>query len=455
MKLWPHQRRLIRELLKFGNIFSEKSREMGVSWSVMAFELHQALFTDYFTCLNLSRNEKEVQDTGCTYHSLMGRIHFMWNLLPSFLKLKVHSPFLTFHVLSTGSVIKGESANKNAGRDTQYKFIFIDEAAYIDTFDLIWGAVRNASDSIMVNSTPPDDVTDNKYVQLKEMSKGFTFMRFHWKDHPEKDKDWYKKKTSTMTQEEIDRELEISYTQRKSERSYAEWKEEIHLSRNKFYYNPRFPLILGFDFGLASEVILFLQQDLLKRLYLLHRYEKKNALTPEHFKNLLKIFAMLGYNKRISEIKAYGDPYSGRRRERTSGTSIIEEYRAISSGQLIIQSKHTPFDEKRRCVKALLKAKVNDRPKFIASSTCTQFSKCMSNVRMNRQGTDHVDNWATHTVNAFEYPVVHLYPIIKGESININIDENKPDGKMKINNNRRSINSVLDRHRITRRGLIR
>lgn len=473
MKLWPHQKKLIRELIKFQDIFSEKSREMGISWGVMAFELHQALFTDYFSCLNLSRAEREVQDPGCTYHSLMGRIRFMYERLPFFLKLKINSPFLTFQVMATGSVIKGESANKNAGRDTQYKFVFVDEAAHIDVFPIMWRALRNASDAIMVNSTPPNDPMDNKYVELRNMTGShFKLLTFHWKDHPDKDQEWFKKKTATMTQEEIDQELNIKYTATKVERSYVEFEDNVHRSKHKIYLSPNYPLILGFDFGLEAEVMLFLQQDKNKRLFLLYEYQKPNLLTPQHLKNLLNILGKLGYKRKLSEIEAYGDFYSGRRRERTSGKTVIGQYHTLSKsmpgGPLNIRIQHTPFDEKRRCVKKILTEKVNGLPKFQTSSTCEHFSKCMVNARLNRQCTDHVDNWTTHKVNAFEYVVHNKYPLIKGESINISMspegkiegidkeDDNiKPGNSHIILPSRTSLGSILGRHRIKRGGLIR
>ena len=151
-KLWPHQVELLNEIKQFNDIFVEKSRELGISWFVMAFELHQALFTNYFTALNISRKESEVEDTGKTFHSLMGRIDFMYQRLPEWLKFQIRNPKLSFQVYHTHSIIKGESANKDAGRDTQYKMIFVDEAAHIDVFPEMWKGIRNSTDCLVINS---------------------------------------------------------------------------------------------------------------------------------------------------------------------------------------------------------------------------------------------------------------------------------------------------------------
>jgi len=477
--LWPHQKRLLAELIKFGDVFSEKSRDMGISWVVMAFQLHQALFTEYFTSLNISRKENEVQDSGCTYHSLIGRVHFMYRNLPPEFKLRTHTPFLTFHVLATSSVIKGESANKNAGRDTQYKFVFVDEAAHIDVFREMWKAVRSCTNSVLVNSTPPEDAQENKYVELRELTLdrgGFKVMKFHWSEHPLKDEGWFKKKTATMTEEEVNQELEIKYDRTKSEKSYIEWSDDIHRSSRNFYYNPKHPLILGFDFGLEGEVIEFLQQDEKDRLFMLWCYEQKNLLTQEHYRNFLKILQDIRYTGKISDILAIGDHHHGHRRDRTSKRSVIEEYSAVSGGHLIIRTKNIGTnEEKRRTIKTVLKARVDGLPKIQVSSRCDKFSKAIAYSHLNRQGTDHNDDWSTHKVNAFEYVVCWLYPLLSGEMINISVDslgnvdgveENKEENKEKNKEKPQAempgvvrpysvhLQKVLSTHRIPRRSSI-
>ena len=103
-----------------------------------------------------------------------------------------------------------------------------------------------------------------------------------------------------------------------------------------------------------------------------------------------------------------------------------------------IRIKTVSFDEKRRCAKALLKARVNGLPKFKVSSACRKFSKCMGRCRMNKQGKDHVDDWSTHKVNAWEYAVSNKYPIIDAAIIDI-IIPNQPN----LNNRNLIHNSIL------------
>ena len=145
MKPWPHLLELIDELDKAivggYNIIIEKSRDMGISWTMMAWQMHRTLFTEGWMSLNISRKETEVEDPGKTPKSLFGRLDFMYSRLPIYLKMRVDNPFLAFKCKSNNSYISGESANENAGRDMQYSFILVDEAGMIAVLDEMWKSV--------------------------------------------------------------------------------------------------------------------------------------------------------------------------------------------------------------------------------------------------------------------------------------------------------------------------
>ena len=220
--LYDFQIDLIKQLDKFMDTFIDKSRQMGISWTLMGWELHKALYTETFTALNISRKESEVQDAGNTFHSLHGRLAFMYTRLPPFLKPRIYNPHLTFQVPSKNSIIKGESSNPKAGRDSQFKFVLIDEGAHIECLDEMWKGVRSATNSICLNSTPPKSKANNKFAEIKDMkNSGFTHMRFHWKQHPEYTDEWYAKKTASMTKEEVAQELEVAYDAALTDLSYS------------------------------------------------------------------------------------------------------------------------------------------------------------------------------------------------------------------------------------------
>jgi len=416
-QLYPYQiDKLLKTLDTYCDTFIEKSRDMGISWTVMGWELWNCLYTKGFTALNISRKESEVQDTGNSFHSLHGRLLFMYQRLPPFLKPRLHNPFLTFSIPTMNSIIKGESSNPKAGRDSQYKFILIDEAAHIECLDEMWKGCRNASNTICLNSTPPANMVNNKYAEIGEMKQsGFVKLKFHWKEHPLKTDEWFKKKTAAMTPAEIAQELEIRYDAALTRRSYPEYDDNIHMLSHKVYLNNQRPLYCFMDFGLAGEVFLFAQKDAYDRIFFLYYKIFFNKLTKELIPELVKCLAHLGYAGELKNVKFIGDK-SGDKRSRTTKTSVIDEYRTLSNGQIDIKYKELSNDEKMKCVKECLKQRVQVqgvwKPQFNVSQepTCIKLSDCFKMLQLNKMGLDHLDNKFTHAVNAAEYGINFLFP---------------------------------------------
>ena len=424
MVLWLHQIKLLNQLDKFGDIFADKSREMGVTWTIMGWELHNASYVNGFTSLNISRKETEVQDTGNTYHSLHGRLFFMWQRLPPFLRPIMRNPHLTFSIPAMNSVIKGESSNPNAGRDTQYKFIFVDEAAFIECLDEMYKGLRNATNSLCLVSTPPKESFNNKFCEIKDMkNSSFVHMSFHWKEHPEKNDEWYKKKIDSMNEQEIAQELEIGYDKAKINRSYAEYDDRIHLLGHKVYLNPKSKLYCFQDYGLDGEVFLFSQKDFEDRLFFIYYRIFKDMLTPELYHEFIKCLDAVKYQGEIKDIIFIGDK-SGTKRSRLTKTSVIEEYKKVSNGAIDVKTTEITNDEKMKCMKTCLKRYINGRPQFNISDepTCLEFAKCMKNITLNKTGEDHIDNAYTHAVNAAEYGINYLFPRIKAAGIVVGLD---------------------------------
>ena len=459
--LWPHQGKLIIQLDKYEDTFIDKARKQGISWTVMGWELHQVLYTKGFTALNLSRKESEVQDSGNTFHALHGRLSFMYDRLPPFLKPKVHNPFLVFSVPSMNSVIKGESSNPKAGRDTQYKFILVDEAAFIDCLDEMWKGLRHASNSICLNSTPPSVSLNNKFAEIKDMpNSGFTKMRFHWNDNPEHDQAWYDKKTASLTESEIAQELLVGYDKARTNRSYPEYDDGTHLLGHKVYLNPKSRLYCFMDFGLDGEPFVFAQKDFEDRIFIIYYKIFKDKLTIELYKEFIKCLDAIKYTGLISDIMFIGDK-SGNKRNRVTKTSVISDWKKVSNDQIIIKSRELSNYEKMKCMKTCLKKYIGGRPKFNISqeTTCLGLAKCMKNVTLNKTYTDHIDNKYTHAVNAVEYGINFLFPLVKAAGVVVELNPGEALKNLKgeiirkaepVMNRGFSVSSVIGSNRINR-----
>jgi hypothetical protein len=462
--LYPYQEDLIKQLDKFMDTFIDKSRQMGISWTLMGWQLHHALYKTGFTSLNISRKESEVQDSGNTHHCLFGRLNFIHSRLPPFLKPAIHNPFLTFKVPSKNSIIKGESSNPRAGRDSQYKFILIDEAAHIDCLDEMWKGVRSASNSICLNSTPPQNKLNNKFAEIRDLkNSGFVKMRFHWSQHPKYTQEWYAKKTASMTPQEIAQELEMSYDGALVKTSYAEYSDNVHLCGHKIYLNPKAKLYCFMDFGLGGEVFLFAQVDSKDRIFFIHYSIFKDKLTPELYLEFLRCLGKIGYTGEIKDIIFVGDK-SGTKRSRTSKTNVIDEYRTVSQGAINIRYKSDlSNEEKMKDMKACLKRRIENYAQFNISreESCMKFAEAMRCIQLNKTGDDHVDNDYTHVVNAAEYGISYLFPRKKADVVVISFDPSNDrnpslmhDTAKNLHQTHGSAANVVSSYRIPRKGVI-
>lgn len=430
MKSWPHLLNLIDELnnsLKNSkNIIIEKSRDMGISWTIMAWELHKVLFSEGFMALNISRREAEVEDPGKTPRSLFGRLDFMYKRLPTYLKMRVDNPFLSFKIRANNSYIVGESANMNAGRDTQYSFILIDEAGMIPILDEMWKSVSNSSNCICLNSTPPREGRNHKFGQLRfAENSGFKILRYHWKEHPEKNALWYAKKTQGMTDDDIARELDINWEKSMIFKIYPEFDDSIHIAAYDIPYNPKKPLYMSFDFGLDDpESILFYQKDIdadnNPRLLVINEYERGGLLTSEHYINIQKKLVEIGYTGSTQAIICYGDP-AGKQKERTSRKSVIQEYDALG---FIINVKNSEtgyptFEERRRPVKLLFKLRDSlGQPRILISPKCDNFIDSLrQHQRTKIESEEPKKDKSCHSVTSFEFFCMAEFPAITPAAI--------------------------------------
>jgi|GEM_PF-3073598 len=463
--LRDYQIKLINQLDKYEDVFIDKCRDMGISWSVMGWELHQVCYTKGFTALNISRKESEVQDNGNTFHSLHGRLAFMYQRLPPFIKPKVHNPFLVFSVPLMNSVIKGESANPKAGRDTQYKFILVDEAAFVDCLDEMYKGLRNATNTLCLNSTPPKESVNNKFAEVKDMkNSGFVKLGFDWNLNPDHTQGWYDKKTASMSEQEIAQEILRQYDKALTNRSYPEYDKKLHLLSHKVYLNPKSKLYCFMDFGLDGEPFVFAQKDFEDRLFIIYYKIYRDKLTTELYQEFKKCLDAIRYSGEIKDIIFIGDK-SGNKRNRVTKTSVISDWKTVSNNQILIKSRELSNYEKMKCVRTCLKRYINGRPQFNISNepTCLNFAQCINGVTLNKSREDHIDNKFTHAVNAVEYGINYLFPVTKASGVVVSLDpgddirDNEGNFVRRIGRNMfkgTSVSSVIGDRRIARRSHI-
>lgn len=419
-RLFEFQRDTIKKLvnirqnsISFNNSLIEKCRQMGLSWLLTALELWAISFWDGVSILNLSRKEDEVDDGGdkATFKSLHGKIKFMHERLPAFLKANLVFKFLTVRHDERDSFIRGESANPNAGRGGTFKFILVDEAAHVPKSESVFESIKQACKrGICLNSTP--NGKGNVFARIR-FSKKTTFQvtTLHWHLHPHRDNVWYELQKRDMTDEQVAQELDISYERSVKGRVYPEFDYNTHVV-DGISYNSQLPVYISWDFGLRDATsILAYQIDVFDNVYLFWELENSGK-TIDWYARKLKEQPF--YH---SIRQHYGDP-AGKQKNMITGYSVIQEL-AVQHGISIV-TRTTSIVDKIRAVKKFLQSGRNGRPgpKFYISNKCTNFIDCIINYKYpeEKDGKELCEiplhDWTSHCMNSFEYFVINKFPTL-------------------------------------------
>jgi len=204
--LWLEKRRQNKE-----DGVCEKSRDMGVTWLTMAYALWAFIFIPGFKGSFGSRKEALVDRVGDNDGIFEKGRMIMRNMpiefIPEGFDLDKHMPFMKFINPENGSTITGE-AGDNIGRGGRSSMYFKDESAFYERPERIEAALSENSDVKIDISTP--NGMGNPFAQ-KRHSGEFSVFTFHWRDHPLKDIEWYRKKKKTTLPHIFAQEIEIDY----------------------------------------------------------------------------------------------------------------------------------------------------------------------------------------------------------------------------------------------------
>lgn len=438
--LWQYQKDFcgfLEERFRAGeNGLVEKSRDMGVTWTWVAWCLHKWLFEQSFTSLWGSRKEELVDDG--TIDSLFGKARYLLSRLPETLKpiLNDHEDrHLVLQNPHNGNELVGESANLNFGRQGRYSMVFITEFAFVEHSEAVWAGVSETSNTCIVESNP--NGKGNQFAWLRHETN-IPVSTLHWTIHPRKDRGWYEKKCEQMQSWQIAQELDISYERSKFGRIYSRFDRAWHIADRVIECKIEWEQFVTWDFGRAGAMAMVWGQISpqgvveIWNCFELQGYDIDFFLpiikgdTPVHSafleaKDLKKLKAT---NQKIP--KEYPDalPYcigdhAGTAKTANSTRSCkdaIEEagYEFRSSGK---QGYDWRFD----CLDALLKLKYDTqtgkfRSRFLVSPDCKRLIDCMNNATWDSENL-HSDSIKPkndeyfHMVSAVEFLAINRFPI--------------------------------------------
>jgi len=210
--LYPFQEKLLTLLNKHDKSVILKSRQLGISTLSAGIALHMMLFQKDKNVLVIATKQE-------TAKNLVTKVRFMYDQLPSWLKLPaVENNRLSIR-LKNGSQIKAVSAAGDAGRSEAISLLIIDEAAFIEEnrIEDIWGSAQQTiatGGRAIILSTP--NGTGNWYhrqwVRAQDGTSGFTPVRLPWTVHPERNEKWRAQQDDELGERMAAQECDCDFT---------------------------------------------------------------------------------------------------------------------------------------------------------------------------------------------------------------------------------------------------
>ena len=186
--LYPFQEKTLHLMQENPYSIILKSRQLGISTLSAGYSLWMMLFQKDKNILCIATKQE-------TARNMVTKVKFMYDNLPSWLKIKAEENNKLSLRLSNGSQIKATSASSDAGRSEAVSLLLIDEAAFIDNIGEIWASAQQTlatGGGAIVLSTPygTGNWFHKTWVSSENNENDFLPIKLPWYVHPERDQTW-------------------------------------------------------------------------------------------------------------------------------------------------------------------------------------------------------------------------------------------------------------------------
>ena len=165
-----------------------KSRQLGISTLAAGYSLWLMLFHKDKNILCIATKQE-------TAKNMVTKTKFMFDNLPSWLKIPAEENNKLALKLNNGSQIKATSAASDAGRSEAVSLLIIDEAAFIEGIEPIWASAQQTlatGGGAIVLSTPfgTGNWFHKTWVKAEALENSFLPIKLPWYVHPERNQAW-------------------------------------------------------------------------------------------------------------------------------------------------------------------------------------------------------------------------------------------------------------------------
>ncbi len=173
-----------------------KSRQLGISTLSAGYSLWLMTFHKDKNILCIATKQE-------TAKNMVTKVKFMYENLPSWLKINAAENNKLNLRLDNGSQIKATSASSDAGRSEAVSLLLIDEAAFIDNIVEIWASAQQTlatGGGCIALSTPygTGNWFHQTWTRAEATENDFLPIKLPWYVHPERDEAWRKKQDELL-----------------------------------------------------------------------------------------------------------------------------------------------------------------------------------------------------------------------------------------------------------------
>jgi len=194
--LYPFQEKTLHLLRDNPYSIILKSRQLGISTLSAGYSLWMMLFQSDKNILCIATKQE-------TARNMVTKVKFMYENLPSWLKIPADENNKLSLRLNNGSQIKATSASSDAGRSEAVSLLLIDEAAFIEQIGEIWASAQQTlatGGGAIVLSTPygTGNWFHKTWVSAENNENDFVPIKLPWYVHPERDETWRKRQDELL-----------------------------------------------------------------------------------------------------------------------------------------------------------------------------------------------------------------------------------------------------------------
>tara|TARA_R110001592_G_scaffold3815_1_gene21769 strand:+ start:615 stop:2189 length:1575 start_codon:yes stop_codon:yes gene_type:complete len=224
--LYPFQDKVLELFKENDYSIINKSRQLGISTLCAGYSLWLMLFHKDKNVLCIATKQE-------TARNMVTKVKFMYDNLPSWLKIPAPENNKLSLRLNNGSQIKATSASSDAGRSEAVSLLLVDEAAFIDQIGEIWASAQQTlatGGGAIVLSTPygTGNWFHKTYTAAENKDNDFIPIRLPWFVHPERDQTWRDRQDELLGDPRIAaQECDCDFSTSGDVVFYNEWVEWI------------------------------------------------------------------------------------------------------------------------------------------------------------------------------------------------------------------------------------